>query len=86
VDRNRQTWTLGTDLGIWWEFGGNLVELSEPDYQVLNIRRWEFGGNLVGIWWEFGRGFGSSIHFFLKKSIKMFFSTKIVFYICYQET
>jgi hypothetical protein len=54
VDRNRQTWTLGTDLGIWWEFGGNLVELSEPDFQGVNIGRWEFGGNLVGIWWEFG--------------------------------
>jgi hypothetical protein len=37
-------------LGIWWEFGGNLVELSETDYQ----RSMYFFGNLVGIWWEFG--------------------------------
>jgi hypothetical protein len=47
-------------VGIWWEFGGNLVELSVPDYQGItsffgNLVGiwWEFGGNLTGIWWEF---------------------------------
>jgi hypothetical protein len=25
VDRNRQMWTLGTSLGIWWEFRGNCL-------------------------------------------------------------
>jgi hypothetical protein len=59
------TWDkFGSLVGIWWEFGGNLVELSEPDYQGVNIGRWEFGGNLVGIWWEFERGLVLSIHFF----------------------
>jgi hypothetical protein len=54
-------------VGIWWEFGGNLVELSVPDYQGIT----SFFGNLVGIWWEFGgnlkqekkgqRGFGGDL-------------------------
>jgi hypothetical protein len=37
-------------VGIWWEFGGNLMVLSEPDNQHFK----SFFGNLVGIWWEFG--------------------------------
>jgi len=37
-------------LGIWWEFGGNLVGLFSTDYQTIK----PFFGNLVGIWWEFG--------------------------------
>jgi hypothetical protein len=41
-----------TGLELSWEFGGNLMVLSEPDNQHVK----SFFGNLVGIWWEFERG------------------------------
>jgi hypothetical protein len=42
---------------------------------------WELFGNCLGIWWGSGKKNEKKI----KKSVKMFFSTKIVFYICTQE-
>ena len=52
MDRNRQTWTLGSDLGTSWEMFGKCLELSFPDYQLLNIVSWELFGNCLGIVWE----------------------------------
>jgi hypothetical protein len=28
---------FGTDLGIWWELFGNCLELSDTDYQLVNM-------------------------------------------------
>ena len=40
---------FGTDLGIWWYFRGNLVVLSNADYQYFK----SFFGNFVVLSWEF---------------------------------
>ena len=41
-------------MGIVWELFGNCLELSNTDYQLLNIVAWELFGNCLGIVWEFG--------------------------------
>jgi len=75
-------------VGIVWELFGNCLELSNTDYQLVNVVSWELFGNCLGIVWEL---FGNLVGEWkknekkIKKSVKMFFSTKIVFYICTQE-
>jgi hypothetical protein len=72
---------------------GNFVVLSFPDYQLVTSFFgkfvgivWELFGNFVGISWEFERecfrvlkGSEKKNKKNIKKSVKMFFSTKIVF-------
>jgi hypothetical protein len=57
-----------------WELFGNCLGIV-----------WELFGNCLGIVWEFGGDFWGEWKKNEKKSVKMFFSTKIVFYICTQE-
>jgi hypothetical protein len=56
------TWDkFGNFVGISWELFGNCLELSFPDYQLLNIVWWELFGNCLGIVWElFGNLVGIS--------------------------
>ena len=35
-----------------WELFGNCLELSDTDYQLVNIFKWELFGNCLGIVWE----------------------------------
>ena len=43
---------FGNFVGIVWELFGNCLELSDTDYQLLNIIMWELFGNCLGIVWE----------------------------------
>jgi len=53
LDKGRPIWNgFGTDLGIVWELFGNCLELSDTDYQLVNIFKWELFGNCLGIVWE----------------------------------
>jgi hypothetical protein len=44
---------FGNLVGIVWELFGNCLELSDTDYQLVNMLKWELFGNCLGIVWEF---------------------------------
>ena len=57
-------------MGNVWELFGKCLELSFPDYQLVNMVSWELFGNCLGNVWEmFGnlrgglRGGGRKNHF-----------------------
>jgi hypothetical protein len=57
-------------VGIVWELFGNCLELSNTDYQLVNVVSWELFGNCLGIVWEFGGEFEGDLRGDGKKNEK----------------